>query len=137
MKLPIHSSPKNSHLNLFSPEGPFWDKDLFSDWMPKVDVSETKNDYIIRAALPNVKPEDIDIEIDEHMLTIQGKTETQKVEEDGTWYRRECESGSFSRTLSIPKNADIAHVTAQNKHGSVEIRLPKTKESQKKKISLQ
>lgn len=117
-------------------EGPFWDKDLFSDWIPKVDVIERKDHYLIKASVPGVKPEDITIEADEHTLTIQGKTTSEEVEEGETWYRRECESGSFSRTLSLPQNADPSKITAQNKHGGIEIKIPKTKTSTKKKIPL-
>jgi len=115
----------------------FWDRDLMSDWVPRMDIAEDKNQMTIHVSVPNVKAEDISLEVDDHSLTIQGKTESEKEEEGKTWYRRECESGSFSRTLTLPSNVDPSAISAKSKNGTLVITLPKTKLTPKKKIPIE
>ncbi len=114
----------------------FWDSDLMADWIPRMDVCEDKNQITITVSVPDVKPEDITLEMDDHSLIIQGKTESEKEEEGKTWYRKECESGSFSRTYMLPNNVDRNTISAKAKNGTLVISLPKTKAAQKKKIEI-
>ena len=115
----------------------FLDRDLLSDWLPKVDVSENEKELTLKVNVPGVKPENITLEVDENSLTIKGATESEKEEEGRTWYRRECECGSFSRTFALPSDAKTEAITAKNKNGSLVITVPKAKSTVKKQIPIE
>lgn len=93
-------------------------------WTLPVDVYEKDNTLVIRAALPGVKPEDVNVSIEEGVLTISAETTTEITEQDKV-YRREYRHGSFSRSLSLPENIDTNGVEASFENGFVKIALPK------------
>ena len=90
-----------------------------------VDMYQTGDAVVIRALVAGVSPEDLDIAITRDMVTIKGIREEQQEAPDDDYYHRELFWGSFSRTLLLPEEVLIDEAEAQEKHGLLEIRLPK------------
>jgi HSP20 family protein len=102
-----------------------------------VDVSESPDRFVVRAAIPGVKPEDVDINVENDILTVKGKhREEQETREGETYLRRELRWGSFERSLRLPPTVDADKAEANFEHGILTIALPKKPESQPKKISI-
>jgi HSP20 family protein len=93
-------------------------------WTLPVDVFERDNNLIVRTALPGVKPEDVNVSIEENVLTISGETKEEITDHDKV-FRREYRHGKFSRSLLLPENIDTAGVEASFDNGYVRITLPK------------
>ncbi len=90
-----------------------------------VDMYQTGDAVVIRALVAGVSPEDLDIAITRDMVTIKGLREEYQEAVDDDYYHRELFWGSFSRTLLLPEEVLIDEADAQEKHGMLEIRLPK------------
>lgn len=105
------------------------------EWMPDVDVKETKDDFVLQAALPGVKKEDVETEIKDSILTISGKREVKENDGDN-WLRREIASGQFYRAFKIGARVKTDAVKAIFKDGILEIRLPKADEAKPNKIQI-
>jgi HSP20 family protein len=103
---------------------------------PRFDVKETKDAYVLKADLPGVKDEDIDVSLHGNMLTISGKKEEEHKDEGEQYYAMERFSGSFSRSFTLPDGADGEHVTADLKNGVLTLQIPKRPEAQPKKIAI-
>ncbi len=109
------------------------------NWRPRCDAKETEKDFQIHADLPGVKKEDISIEADGQSLTISGKTEEMKEDKNETYHYSERSSGSFMRTFSLPKTADMNSIKAEYDNGVLKVSVPKIKEDEatpKKKIDI-
>ncbi|GAB4029364.1 MAG: hypothetical protein Fur0012_03600 [Elusimicrobiota bacterium] len=105
------------------------------DWMPDVDVKETKDDFVLHVALPGVKKENVETEIKDSVLTISGKREVKENDGDN-WLRREIASGQFYRAFKIGARVKNDAVKASFKDGILEIRLPKADEAKPNKIQI-
>lgn len=104
--------------------------------MPSIDVYEEKDSVVVKAELPGMKKEDIEVNLAEETLTIKGeKKEDTEVKEDD-YYRRERSYGSFSRSVGLPCEVKGDAIKASFKDGVLEIRMPKTEEAKKKSISV-
>jgi HSP20 family protein len=90
-----------------------------------VDMYQTGDAIVIRALVAGVSPDDLDIAITRDMVTIRGSREEYREAADDDYYHRELFWGSFSRTLLLPEEVVIDEADAQEKHGMLEIRLPK------------
>lgn len=90
-----------------------------------VDMFQTDESIVIRALVAGVKPDDLDIAITRDMVTIRGVREEVQEAHDSNYYHRELFWGSFSRTIVLPEEVIIDEADAQEKHGLLEIRLPK------------
>jgi HSP20 family protein len=90
-----------------------------------VDMFQTSDDIVIRALVAGVPPTDLDISITRDMVTIRGIREEYQEASDDNYYHRELFWGSFSRSLLLPEEVVIDEAEAQEKHGMLEIRLPK------------
>ncbi len=121
------------------------DKSLFSMWddmleiedrFPKVDISETDKEVIVKANVPGIKPEDIDIDVNPDNIKLSGKTEREKEEKNKKVYRYEREYGTFSRVIGLPANVDTEKVSAKVKNGVLTVNLKKTKK-EKRKIKIE
>jgi HSP20 family protein len=106
------------------------------DWSPRVDVRETKDDFQIDAEIPGIKREEVEINVDNHVLTIQGETKREKKEEDEEYHRVERYYGSFSRSFSLPENVDEEKIEASFKDGLLTLTVPKTEKAKPKKIEV-
>ena len=110
---------------------PFW-SDLgasFEGKLPNVDVIERDEEIIVRAELPGVDKNDLDVTLSDDLLTIKGSTRTEETEEKGDYYRREVSSGSFSRTVRLPAAVAGDKVQSSFKDGLLELTLPKEKKA--------
>jgi HSP20 family protein len=105
-------------------------------WAPAVDVFEKEDKFVVKAELPGMKEEDIDISVTGGTLTIRGerKTESEVKEED--YYCCERSYGSFSRSIAVPSNVDAQKIEAIYEDGMLEVSLPKIPEIKPKKVSI-
>ena len=105
-------------------------------WSPAVDVFETKDAIVLKAELPGLRTEDVDVEIDDNVLTVSGeRTLTDRVEE-GHYYRLERNYGRFSRSLTLPQGIRADEVTATFADGVLEVRVPKAEEAKPRKVAI-
>jgi HSP20 family protein len=111
---------------------------LFSEksWYPTVDVSEGKKDITVKAEIPGVDKEGIDISLDGRFLTIRGEKKHEKEESDEHYHRVESVFGLYKRTIALPADVDESKVDAKYKNGVLKIKLKKAKEAETKKIQI-
>ena len=102
---------------------------------PKVDVIEHDNEIEVQAALPGVKKEDLNVEINNQSISIRAATKEEKKEE-GKYFRREITRGEFQRTFSLPSDVDSENVKAEFKDGILKINIPKTEKTKRKSIEI-
>lgn len=108
-----------------------------SQWIPKIDIKEKEDQYIIQADVPGVEPKDIEINLEENgTLTLKGKRESEKKEEKKDFMRIERASGTFYRSLNLPNIGDSSKIIAKFKNGVLEITIPKNKKSISHKIKI-
>ncbi|MGA7824880.1 MAG: Hsp20/alpha crystallin family protein [Steroidobacteraceae bacterium] len=110
--------------------------DAESAWAPMLDVSETDSEYLVRADLPAVKKEDVSVTIDNDVVTIAGERKFDKEEKSEKVHRRECFRGTFSRSLSLPDDANASGIRAESKDGVLTVHVPKTKSERSKAIEI-
>ena len=105
---------------------------------PKVDVTETKNEFSISAELPGMDDKDIDVTLGDGTLTLKGEKKVEKEDKQGEFYSRERSYGSFQRTFKVPETIDQNKINASFNKGILTVKLPKTLESRKevKKIAI-
>ena len=108
-----------------------------SDWIPAVDIKETKDAFVLHADVPGVDPKDIEVHMENGILTIKGERESEKKEEKEGYKRVERQYGSFYRRFSLPDTADAEKIAAKCKNGVVEITIPKKEAVQPRKISVE
>lgn len=107
-----------------------------SNWRPAVDIKEEQNRFVILADLPGVDPKDIEITMENGMLTIRGERKSETEEEREGFHRVERVRGTFYRRFSLPDTADADRIEAHGKDGVLEISLPKHEKVQPRKISV-
>jgi HSP20 family protein len=106
------------------------------EFTPRFDVKETKDAYVLKADLPGLKDDDVDVSLNGNTLTISGRREEEHKEEGEQYYTMERSYGSFARRFSLPEGVDGEHISADLKNGVLTVHLPKRPEAQPKKISL-
>ncbi len=107
------------------------------EWMPVVDVSETSKEIIVKAELPGIEPDDIDVSITGHTVTIKGERKQEKEEEDENFHKIERSYGMFSRSIQLPAEIDPDKVKATYKKGVLTLKMPKVKAETVKKVQIQ
>ena len=108
----------------------------FEGRMPKVDVIDRDNEVLVRAELPGVNKDDIEVLLADNTVTIKGSTKAEHKEEKGEYFHREISQGSFSRTVTLPCDVDSDHSTAKFSDSILELTLPKVEKSRKKNIKI-
>jgi HSP20 family protein len=108
----------------------FWETDwpawpALGDWMPKVDVADTKDAFMVPAEIPGIDPKDLTLTLDGDALTIKGEKKHEKEEKEGTYFRMERAYGAFARTMPLPAPVEAGKVTATFKNGILTVKLPK------------
>jgi HSP20 family protein len=106
------------------------------DWMPAVDVNETKDAFVLRADLPGVDPKNIEITMENGVLTIRGHRASETTKEENGFRRVERASGEFFRRFSLPDSADANAITAQSGNGVLTVRIGKRPEVQSRRIEV-
>jgi HSP20 family protein len=99
---------------------------VLEGWAPKLDLSETKDALVVKAETAGVEPKDIQISLQEQLLTIKGEKRQEKEEKDERYHRIERSYGTFARTIRLPVPVDAERVNATFKNGLLTITLPKT-----------
>ena len=105
-------------------------------WAPNADISETDQEYLIRAELPAVKKEDVKVTLDQGMITIHGERKEEKETKDEKFHRVESFRGAFTRSFSVPDNIDEKAIRADTKDGVLTVHLPKTKAAAAKAVEV-
>ena len=97
------------------------------DWAPRADISETDGEYLIKAELPEVGKDDLNITVQEGVLTLAGERKEEKREDNERLHRVERFHGTFARRFTLPDDADEQGIKAESKDGVVVIHIPKQK----------
>jgi HSP20 family protein len=104
--------------------------------MPAVDVYEEKDDVVVKAEIPGLSKEEIEVMLTDSTLTIKGEKKKEEETKEKNYYCSERSSGSFSRHLELPAEVKTDQAKASFKDGILEIRLPKTEEAKKKAVKV-
>ena len=105
-------------------------------WAPVADIIETKDNFIVRAELPGVEEKDINVEIENNVLTLKGERKLETKTEEKDFRRIERNYGQFMRTFTLPPNVITDKITAAYANGIIEVIVPKKEEAKPKKITL-
>jgi len=129
-----------SRLNRFFSDTPFQrtadDGMSFSGWSPAVDLQETDKEYLIKADLPDVKKEDVKVELLDGAVTIEGERQQEKEEKGKKFHKIEREYGKFLRRFALPTEVDASKVQAEFKNGVLNVHLPKSATAKPKAIDV-
>ena len=107
--------------------GPKWeDFPALGEWAPSLDLSETKEALVVKLEIPGMDPADIQISLQENLLTVKGEKKQEKDEKDERFHRVERAYGAFTRTVRLPVAVDGSKVVAGFKNGLLTVTLPKT-----------
>jgi HSP20 family protein len=109
---------------------------LPTQWGLAVDVAENKDDFIVKASVPGIKPDDLDISYADDTLTIRGEIKSDNEYKEDQYHFRERRYGSFSRSISLPTKIKGDAIEASYQDGVVTLRLPKTEEVKPKRIAI-
>jgi HSP20 family protein len=105
-------------------------------WIPAMDLVETDEDFVLRADLPGLSENDVNIELEENVLTVSGERKSEHEERKEGYYRVERTSGAFSRSLTLPVGVDPEGVKASFDRGVLEVRIPKPEERKARKVAI-
>jgi HSP20 family protein len=106
-------------------------------WLPAMDVVETDDHFVLTADLPGLGEEDVNIEIEENVLTVSGERKAEHEEKREGFVRVERSYGSFRRSLTLPEGVDAEAVSANFDKGVLEIRIPKPEQRKPRKVEIQ
>lgn len=103
-----------------------------------IDLIEQDDALLVRAGVPGLRPEDVEVSLDGNVLTIKGEAKSEWQKEDAKVYHREHRYGSFTRSIRLPKNLNLDAVEAAVEHGVATVRIPKLEETkpQSRKIEI-
>lgn len=120
---PVNGNGKEEHMTV-------------AQWLPLVDITEDDREYLIKAELPEVRKEDVKVTVENGVLTISGERKFEKEEKDKRYHRIERAYGSFTRSFSVPDDADDSKVSAEFKDGVLTVRLVKSEKARPKAIEV-
>ena len=103
---------------------------------PVVDVFEEKDDIVVKAELPGMERDNIEVNLTDHTLTIKGEKKKEEEIKKENYYRAERSYGSFYRSVDLPKEVQSDKVKAAFKNGILEVRMPKTEEAKSKEVKV-
>jgi HSP20 family protein len=105
-------------------------------WIPPMDLVETADEFVLRADLPGLTESDVNIEVEENVLTVSGERRAEHEHRDEGYYRVERATGAFSRSLTLPEGIDPESVRASVDRGVLEVRIPKPEERKPRRVSI-
>jgi len=105
-------------------------------WAPAVDIRETENELVVTADLPGINDKDLDVRVENNMLTIRGERSMEKNVNEDNYLRVERAYGSFSRSFALPNTVNAEAIRADYAHGVLTVRLPKREESKPKQVKI-
>lgn len=106
------------------------------DWRPSVDISETRDSYLIKAELPEVEKDDVEVLIENGMLMIRGERNFEREDESETQHRIERMYGQFSRSFTLPADADPTKIAAKSRNGVLKVTIPKIEETRETPVKI-
>jgi HSP20 family protein len=104
---------------------------------PAVEIADTKDTVVVKALVPGVSREDLQVNVTDNSLTLKGEVKEEEKKEDKHYYRREFRYGTFSRTITLPTTVQSDKATAQLKDGVLEVTIPKSEKAKVKEIPIQ
>ena len=124
--------------------GDFWnDSDYVGDfeagkrtWLPAVDIVETEDAFVATADLPGLKKDDIDVSLEDSVLTVSGERRFEKDDEHANYRRVERAYGTFRRSFTLPRGVDATKVEAKFEDGVLTLTMPKTDVAKSRKITV-
>ena len=124
-RMPVHKNAENDNCNVAT-----------SEWVPAVDIKEEDNQYLLIADIPGVDPKDIDIYMENNVLTIKGERNSElKTEKEG-FKRIERQHGAFYRRFTMPEDINAEGIQANSDHGTLTLQIPKQEATKARKISV-
>jgi len=109
----------------------------FEGRQPKVDLIDREDEIVLKAELPGVKKEDLEVTMGDNTVTIRASTSHEEKDENGDYYRKEITRGEFVRTIPIPETIDESKVSASFKDGILELKMPKVEEAKPRQIKVE
>ena len=111
-------------------------EEALQSWVPAVDIFERNDEVVLRAEVPDVKKDDLDVKIERNVLTLSGEKRRDESIQEDSYHRLERHYGTFVRTFSLPSHVDTSRVEARYKDGILEVVLPKLEEAKPKQIDV-
>lgn len=105
-------------------------------WIPAMDLVEAEGEFVLRADLPGLSDEDVQLNVEDNVLTISGERKAEHEERKEGYYRVERASGKFSRSLTLPEGVDAEAVKANFTNGVLEVRIPKPEQRKPHRVSI-
>jgi HSP20 family protein len=105
-------------------------------WVPAMDLVEEGDHFVLRADLPGVSENEVNVELEDHVLTISGERTSEDEERKEGYYRLERASGRFSRSLTLPEGIDPEGVEAKFDNGVLTVRIPKPQERKPRRVAI-
>jgi HSP20 family protein len=105
-------------------------------WIPAMDLVETEDQLVLRADLPGISEEDVNIEVKDGVLTVSGERKAEHEEKSEGFYRVERAFGGFSRSLTLPRDVDAGAIDAGFDRGVLEVRIPKPEERRPTRVQI-
>lgn len=117
----------------------WWSPAAFSefDWNPSVDIAETESEIVVKADVPGVSRDDIDITVDNNQLIISGEKKHETEEKEKNYYRMERRYGSFRRVFALPSTADTDKIKAGYDKGVLTVTIPKAEVAKGRKVEIE
>ncbi|HKN25137.1 MAG TPA: Hsp20/alpha crystallin family protein [Candidatus Acidoferrum sp.] len=112
------------------------DEANLTPWAPAVDIFETEHELVVKADLPDIKPEELDIRVENNILTIRGERTFEKKVDESNYLRVERAYGSFSRSFSLANTVNTEAIKADYKNGVLTLSIPKREEAKPKQIKV-
>ena len=112
------------------------DNSAMTAWAPAVDIYETENELVLKADLPDMNEKDLDVRVENNMLTITGERKFEEKVKEEDYLRVERTYGSFSRSFGLPNTVNTEAIKAEYKNGVLRVELPKRAESKPKQVKI-
>jgi HSP20 family protein len=112
------------------------DESALTTWAPSVDIYETPNELVVKADLPDMNEADIDVHVENNLLTIRGERKFEKSVSEENYLRVERTFGTFSRSFSLPNTVNAESIHAEYKNGVLTVNLPKREESKPRQVKV-
>lgn len=112
------------------------DTSALTSWAPSVDIYETENELVLKADLPDISEKDLDVRVENNMLTIRGERKFEQNVKEENYLRIERTYGSFSRSFSLPNTVNSESIKAEYKNGVLTVEMPKRAESKPKQVKI-
>lgn len=106
-------------------------------WIPAMDLVETDDHFVLKADLPGLNEGDVNIEVEDNVLTVSGERKSEHEDKREGYYRVERSFGSFRRTLTLPEGVDPEAVSATFDKGVLEVRIPKPEQRKPRRVAIQ